>query len=229
MSAIKINPETLEPEGTVIMPGAKKTLLVALFKNISQKINHHYSNKQNIEYIHCHVAALSGQHSDGQNIIFTDGEYINQIAACKDVSLILRPKLLIIMTISTSSLLNWYFDIAWVPERKILNVFRIFPMCKAELRKKTVLYCLCLLETWWRLIIIHLCVFNFICNSIVLLNCITYWTVSFGLSGVCLWAFVSCKKFRTCLCVVILLVISHLNTHTSTLKPSPAPHLSVFI
>lgn len=27
-----------------------------------------------------------GQHADGQNIIFTDGEYINQIAACKDVS-----------------------------------------------------------------------------------------------------------------------------------------------
>ncbi|GLD48765.1 E3 ubiquitin-protein ligase MYCBP2, partial [Lates japonicus] len=45
MSAVKINPETLEHEGTVAMPG---------------------------------------QHSDGQNIIFTDGEYINQIAACKD-------------------------------------------------------------------------------------------------------------------------------------------------
>lgn len=29
----------------------------------------------------------TGQHSDGQNIIFTDGEYINQIAACKDVCL----------------------------------------------------------------------------------------------------------------------------------------------
>lgn len=30
---------------------------------------------------------MEGQHGqDGQNIIFTDGEYINQIAACKDVS-----------------------------------------------------------------------------------------------------------------------------------------------
>lgn len=33
---------------------------------------------------------LEGQHGqDGQNIIFTDGEYINQIAACKDVSFLL--------------------------------------------------------------------------------------------------------------------------------------------
>ncbi|XP_062420974.1 E3 ubiquitin-protein ligase MYCBP2 isoform X2 [Pungitius pungitius] len=51
MSAIKINPETLEHEGTVTMPG---------------------------------------QHSDGQNIIFTDGEYINQIAACKDDGFVVR-------------------------------------------------------------------------------------------------------------------------------------------
>ncbi|KAJ3592162.1 hypothetical protein NHX12_007291, partial [Muraenolepis orangiensis] len=50
-SAIKINPETLEPEGTVSMPG---------------------------------------QHSDGQNIIFTDGEYINQLAACKDDGFVVR-------------------------------------------------------------------------------------------------------------------------------------------
>lgn len=35
---------------------------------------------------------FAGQHSDGQNIIFTDGEYINQIAACKDVSLVLLLK-----------------------------------------------------------------------------------------------------------------------------------------
>lgn len=27
-----------------------------------------------------------GLQAEGQNIIFTDGEYINQIAACKDVS-----------------------------------------------------------------------------------------------------------------------------------------------
>ncbi|KAK7882381.1 hypothetical protein WMY93_028555 [Mugilogobius chulae] len=51
MSALKINPETLEHEGTVSMPG---------------------------------------QHSDGQNIIFTDGEYINQIAACKDDGFVVR-------------------------------------------------------------------------------------------------------------------------------------------
>ncbi|KAF3843349.1 hypothetical protein F7725_002198 [Dissostichus mawsoni] len=51
MSAIKINPETLEQEGTITMPG---------------------------------------QHSDGQNIIFTDGEYINQIAACKDDGFVVR-------------------------------------------------------------------------------------------------------------------------------------------
>ncbi|MEQ2246774.1 E3 ubiquitin-protein ligase mycbp2 [Ilyodon furcidens] len=51
MSAIKINPETLEHEGVVTMPG---------------------------------------QHSDGQNIIFTDGEYINQIAACKDDGFVVR-------------------------------------------------------------------------------------------------------------------------------------------
>ncbi|KAA8587942.1 hypothetical protein FQN60_001136 [Etheostoma spectabile] len=51
MSAIKINPETLEHEGTVTMPG---------------------------------------QNSDGQNIIFTDGEYINQIAACKDDGFVVR-------------------------------------------------------------------------------------------------------------------------------------------
>ncbi|CAB1347406.1 unnamed protein product, partial [Coregonus sp. 'balchen'] len=48
-SAIKINPETLEHEGTITMPGLQ---------------------------------------ADGQSIVFTDGEYINQIAACKDVSLI---------------------------------------------------------------------------------------------------------------------------------------------
>ncbi|XP_030198582.1 E3 ubiquitin-protein ligase MYCBP2 isoform X5 [Gadus morhua] len=50
-SAIKINPETLEPEGAVSMPG---------------------------------------QHADGQNIIFTDGEYINQLAACKDDGFVVR-------------------------------------------------------------------------------------------------------------------------------------------
>lgn len=32
------------------------------------------------------LSFFAGQHSDGQNIIFSDGEYINQIAACKDVS-----------------------------------------------------------------------------------------------------------------------------------------------
>uniref|UniRef100_A0A671QW42 E3 ubiquitin-protein ligase MYCBP2 n=1 Tax=Sinocyclocheilus anshuiensis TaxID=1608454 RepID=A0A671QW42_9TELE len=47
MVAIKMNPETLEQEGTITMP-------------------------------------------DGQNIIFTDGEYINQIAACKDDGFVVR-------------------------------------------------------------------------------------------------------------------------------------------
>ncbi|XP_046701598.1 E3 ubiquitin-protein ligase MYCBP2 isoform X8 [Silurus meridionalis] len=51
MAAIKINPETLEQEGTIAMPGLQ---------------------------------------TDGQNIIFTDGEYINQIAACKDDGFVVR-------------------------------------------------------------------------------------------------------------------------------------------
>ncbi|XP_042586718.1 E3 ubiquitin-protein ligase MYCBP2 isoform X13 [Cyprinus carpio] len=51
MAAIKINPETLEQEGTITMPGLQ---------------------------------------ADGQNIIFTDGEYINQIAACKDDGFVVR-------------------------------------------------------------------------------------------------------------------------------------------
>uniref|UniRef100_A0A8B9J812 E3 ubiquitin-protein ligase MYCBP2 n=1 Tax=Astyanax mexicanus TaxID=7994 RepID=A0A8B9J812_ASTMX len=51
MAAIKINPETLEQEGTITMPGLQ---------------------------------------SDGQNIVFTDGEYINQIAACKDDGFVVR-------------------------------------------------------------------------------------------------------------------------------------------
>nr|XP_055071387.1 E3 ubiquitin-protein ligase MYCBP2 isoform X8 [Misgurnus anguillicaudatus] len=51
MSAIKINPETLEQEGTITMPGLQ---------------------------------------ADGQNIVFTDGEYINQIAACKDDGFVVR-------------------------------------------------------------------------------------------------------------------------------------------
>ncbi|KAJ8404609.1 hypothetical protein AAFF_G00334720 [Aldrovandia affinis] len=51
MTAVKINPETLEQEGTITMPGG---------------------------------------HADGQNIVFTDGEYINQIAACKDDGFVVR-------------------------------------------------------------------------------------------------------------------------------------------
>ncbi|XP_066542914.1 E3 ubiquitin-protein ligase MYCBP2 isoform X1 [Hoplias malabaricus] len=51
MAAIKINPETLEQEGTITMPGLQ---------------------------------------ADGQNIVFTDGEYINQIAACKDDGFVVR-------------------------------------------------------------------------------------------------------------------------------------------
>ncbi|KAL6484777.1 hypothetical protein MHYP_G00068220 [Metynnis hypsauchen] len=51
MAAIKINPETLEQEGTITMPGLQ---------------------------------------ADGQNIIFTDGEYVNQIAACKDDGFVVR-------------------------------------------------------------------------------------------------------------------------------------------
>ncbi|XP_036396025.1 E3 ubiquitin-protein ligase MYCBP2 isoform X4 [Megalops cyprinoides] len=51
MTAIKINPETLEQEGTITMPGGQ---------------------------------------ADGQNIVFTDGEYINQIAACKDDGFVVR-------------------------------------------------------------------------------------------------------------------------------------------
>lgn len=30
---------------------------------------------------------FTGLQADGQSVVFTDGEYINQIAACKDVSL----------------------------------------------------------------------------------------------------------------------------------------------
>ncbi|XP_028848287.1 E3 ubiquitin-protein ligase MYCBP2 isoform X13 [Denticeps clupeoides] len=51
MSAVKINPETLEQEGTITMPGLP---------------------------------------ADGQNIVFTDGEYVNQIAACKDDGFVVR-------------------------------------------------------------------------------------------------------------------------------------------
>lgn len=83
MSAIKINPETLEHEGTVAMPGAKKTLFFGLF-------NKHFIKTPTNKTLCIFTVTLllfAGQHSDGQNIIFTDGEYINQIAACKDVSL----------------------------------------------------------------------------------------------------------------------------------------------
>lgn len=38
MSAIKINPETLEPEGTVIMPGTKQTLFWLGLKQIPHGI-----------------------------------------------------------------------------------------------------------------------------------------------------------------------------------------------
>ncbi|XP_043104371.1 E3 ubiquitin-protein ligase MYCBP2 isoform X4 [Puntigrus tetrazona] len=51
MAAVKINPETLEQEGTITMPGLQ---------------------------------------ADSQNIVFTDGEYINQIAACKDDGFVVR-------------------------------------------------------------------------------------------------------------------------------------------
>ncbi|XP_051563854.1 E3 ubiquitin-protein ligase MYCBP2 isoform X5 [Myxocyprinus asiaticus] len=51
LAAIKINPETLEQEGTITMPGLQ---------------------------------------ADGQNIVFTDGDYINQIAACKDDGFVVR-------------------------------------------------------------------------------------------------------------------------------------------
>ncbi|KAJ8253382.1 hypothetical protein GJAV_G00212310 [Gymnothorax javanicus] len=51
MTAVKINPETLEQEGTISMPGGQ---------------------------------------ADGQSIVFTDGEYINQIAACKDDGFVVR-------------------------------------------------------------------------------------------------------------------------------------------
>ncbi|XP_029113894.1 E3 ubiquitin-protein ligase MYCBP2 isoform X4 [Scleropages formosus] len=51
MTAVKINPETLESEGSITMPGLQ---------------------------------------ADGQNIVFTDGEYINQIAACKDDGFVVR-------------------------------------------------------------------------------------------------------------------------------------------
>lgn len=76
MSALKINPETLEHEGTVIMPGAA-------FETRSREST--ISNK-NLGGINFSLLS-AGQLSDGQNIVFTDGEYINQIAACKDVSL----------------------------------------------------------------------------------------------------------------------------------------------
>ncbi|XP_066562691.1 E3 ubiquitin-protein ligase MYCBP2 isoform X4 [Amia ocellicauda] len=51
MTAIKINPETLEQEGSITMPGLQ---------------------------------------ADGQNIVFTDGEFINQIAACRDDGFVVR-------------------------------------------------------------------------------------------------------------------------------------------
>eukprot|EP00063_Salmo_salar_P030989 XP_014005824.1 PREDICTED: E3 ubiquitin-protein ligase MYCBP2-like isoform X1 [Salmo salar] len=50
-SAIKIDPETLEHDGTITMPGLQ---------------------------------------ADGQSVVFTDGEYINQIAACKDDGFVVR-------------------------------------------------------------------------------------------------------------------------------------------
>ncbi|CDQ87246.1 unnamed protein product [Oncorhynchus mykiss] len=50
-SAIKIDPETLEHEGTITMPGLQ---------------------------------------TDGQSVVFTDGEYINQITACKDDGFVVR-------------------------------------------------------------------------------------------------------------------------------------------
>lgn len=81
MSAVKINPETLEHEGTVAMPGVDKILLVAPWQ-LLQMANDIIFIIFTITFHHS-----AGQHSDGQNIIFTDGEYINQIAACKDVSL----------------------------------------------------------------------------------------------------------------------------------------------
>ncbi|XP_058885308.1 E3 ubiquitin-protein ligase MYCBP2 isoform X11 [Acipenser ruthenus] len=51
MTAVKINPETLEQEGAITMPGLQ---------------------------------------ADAQNIVFTDGEYINQIAACRDDGFVVR-------------------------------------------------------------------------------------------------------------------------------------------
>ncbi|XP_050828378.1 E3 ubiquitin-protein ligase MYCBP2 isoform X15 [Serinus canaria] len=51
MTAIRINPETLEQDGTVALPDC---------------------------------------HSEGQNILFTDGEYINQIAASRDDGFVVR-------------------------------------------------------------------------------------------------------------------------------------------
>ncbi|XP_041115648.1 E3 ubiquitin-protein ligase MYCBP2 isoform X5 [Polyodon spathula] len=51
MAAVKINPETLEQEGAITMPGLQ---------------------------------------ADAQNIVFTDGEYINQIAACRDDGFVVR-------------------------------------------------------------------------------------------------------------------------------------------
>eukprot|EP00062_Callorhinchus_milii_P006572 gi/632947251/ref/XP_007888958.1/ PREDICTED: E3 ubiquitin-protein ligase MYCBP2 isoform X6 [Callorhinchus milii] len=62
MTAISINPETLEQEGTVSLPG-------------------------------CQV--------EGQNILFTDGEYINQITASKDDGFVVR-----IYATSTESVLQ---------------------------------------------------------------------------------------------------------------------------
>uniref|UniRef100_A0A8C8JY02 RCR-type E3 ubiquitin transferase n=1 Tax=Oncorhynchus tshawytscha TaxID=74940 RepID=A0A8C8JY02_ONCTS len=50
-SAIKIDPETLEHEGTITMPGLQ---------------------------------------TDGQSVVFTDGEHINQITACKDDGFVVR-------------------------------------------------------------------------------------------------------------------------------------------
>lgn len=55
MSAIKINPETLEPEGTIIMPGTSQTLLFGLFTKTPWRSSHRLKVTG---HIHCRVAFL---------------------------------------------------------------------------------------------------------------------------------------------------------------------------
>lgn len=71
-----------------------------LLKKKNHLIGVKLSKFQPTKYCVYSLLLFAGQHADGQNIIFTDGEYINQIAACKDVRLMFLLKLLFAMIIT---------------------------------------------------------------------------------------------------------------------------------